>query len=302
MTRPRGLIVVMYHRINQGSSDFFGLQAELFRQQMQWLKANCQIIHPDEVEQQLLNPRRRKPPVLITFDDGFRDYHDNAYPILQELRIPALVFVATSFIDKGGMIWTDRVRLAAQRSTAKLQLPWVDNKTFDMSRADDKRAFESASKRYLKTVSDAQRQVLLQEVLDRLQVDLPAVEAEIGRQMLTWQEVRAVAEFTTIGGHSHTHPILSRLPNDEAADEIQICRDRIASEIGVQPRFFAYPNGGTADYTKQVQVSTQSAGFRLAYSTRTGINGPDEDRFALLRQPGDALTLGDFARLLSAAG
>ena len=44
--------------------------------------------------------------------------------------------------------------------------------------------------------------------------------------MLTWDEVRATLDLTRYGGHSHTHPILSRLDRADAEREIRTCRDR----------------------------------------------------------------------------
>jgi len=50
---------------------------------MQWLRAHCDPIGPDALVERSRSPRRTKPAVLVTFDDGYRSYHDLAYPVLK---------------------------------------------------------------------------------------------------------------------------------------------------------------------------------------------------------------------------
>src|SRR5271165_2176304 len=114
VSRRNAVCILTYHRITTGPGMFFGLHVDAFRSQMRWIKTRCQVLHPDELERALMAGRHRKPPVLVTFDDGYRDFHDVAFPILQELDIPCLVFVATAFIDTGQLLWTDQVDAAMQ--------------------------------------------------------------------------------------------------------------------------------------------------------------------------------------------
>jgi peptidoglycan/xylan/chitin deacetylase (PgdA/CDA1 family) len=113
--------------------------------------------------------------------------------------------------------------------------------------------------------------------------------------MLTWDEVRATADLTRFGGHSHTHPILSRLDGARAEQEIRTCRDRIAQETGRTPIYFAYPNGRATDYTDETKQILRRNGFTVAFSTREGIAGADSDWMAVPRLPGEAADLADFA-------
>jgi peptidoglycan/xylan/chitin deacetylase (PgdA/CDA1 family) len=101
--------------------------------------------------------------------------------------------------------------------------------------------------------------------------------------MMTWDEVRTVSDLTWIGGHSHTHPILSRLTRDDLEREIGTCRDRIAAETGRTPTMFAYPNGTPADYNGETQAVLKRHGFNLAFSTTEGMVGPNTDWMAIPR-------------------
>lgn len=114
--RKHGVVVLTYHRINAGVDHFPGMALSEFRDQMVWIKKNCTPIWPEEIFDLGQHSSRVRLPVVITFDDGYRDYVDAAYPILRELEIPAVMFLATDFMDRGGLIWTDRLHWAGMKS------------------------------------------------------------------------------------------------------------------------------------------------------------------------------------------
>lgn len=280
--RRRGVIVLMYHRINAGPAHFPGLDLAHFRRQMEWLRENCTPIWPERMFEAARQADRQRPPVIVTFDDGFRDYHDCAYPILRSLDIPAVVFLSTQFMDRGGVIWTEALHWAAtatRRQSARL--PWQPEREWPLVSPAERLRFVAECKAYLKNVPDDERRRHAARIQEEL--DVPPPEECLGRQMLNWDEVRATHEGTRFGGHSHSHPILSRLQPAEMETEIRLCRERIAAETGTEPRYFAYPNGRAADFNQTTRDLLRQQGFLLAFSTIEGINGPDADSFALRR-------------------
>lgn len=296
--RGEGITTLMYHRIQADGNGFQGPGVDAFREQMQWLKAECMPIHPDQFVEVLQGRTTRRPAVLVTFDDGYRDYHDHVYPVLNELQIPAVVFLATRFLDEGGMIWTDAVSWAVHHSPVPVvDLPWPGGSRFDLSAPGGRRSCVDACKAFLKNIGDEERNRWQEQLFQVLAVD-PVREGP-GRQMLNWDEVRATMEYTTYGGHTHTHPILSRVEPSVAEWEIRKCRDRIREETGESPRYFAYPNGRAQDFTEETKNILQREGFELAFSTVEGIQRRGMDPFAILRQPTGARTIGDFAWLVA---
>ncbi|MBI3899534.1 MAG: polysaccharide deacetylase family protein [Gammaproteobacteria bacterium] len=300
--RARGVSVLMYHRVTQPGELFPGTELGRFRAQMQWIKRNCTVINPDQVLEYAGNGSRTRPPVLITFDDGYRDYHDRAYPVLQELQMPALVFIATSFMDNGGMIWTDELpwAVATTKMASVAALPWDRSARFDLRQTGERNAYLRQSKRYLKDVADAERQRWLNQIFSELGV--AGRQHELERQMLSWDEIRATMGLTYYGGHTHTHPIMSQLGSAELDSEIRICRDRMLAETGVAPRYFAYPNGRAADFNDESKVVLRKYGFDLAFTTVEGVNGRGANPMELRRMPTGAANLGDFAWLVSGRG
>jgi hypothetical protein len=76
VVRVEGITTLMYHRIQADGNGFQAPGVDTFREQMQWLKAECMPVHPDQFVEVLQGRRTRRPAVLVTFDDGYRDYHD----------------------------------------------------------------------------------------------------------------------------------------------------------------------------------------------------------------------------------
>jgi peptidoglycan/xylan/chitin deacetylase (PgdA/CDA1 family) len=88
----------------------------------------------------------------------------------------------------------------------------------------------------------------------------------------------------SIGGHTHRHPILSRLPEDEARHEIEHNRDLLADWLGEPPRVFAYPNGvPSIDYGQRDRRLVRDAGYEAAVTTGHGVARLGDDEFQLPR-------------------
>src|SRR5262249_52947066 len=76
LLRPAGVIVLMYHRIVDRDRSLEGLPLETFAAQMRWLRSHCEPIAPEAIVERARGGARARPAVLVTFDDGYRDYHD----------------------------------------------------------------------------------------------------------------------------------------------------------------------------------------------------------------------------------
>ena len=100
------VLTLYYHRINILESDYnlLGVSPIKFRQQMLYLKQNYQIVRFEE-DWSLLD----QDAVSITFDDGYRDNLEYALPILEELEIPATIFISTGTIKQERELWWDEL-------------------------------------------------------------------------------------------------------------------------------------------------------------------------------------------------
>ncbi len=297
--RRPGVVVLMYHRVGDKDSLFPSQDMENFRAQMLWIKNNCNAIAPGKFQWAVNQPRSSKPYVLVTFDDGYRCCYEQAYPVLEALSIPAIVFLATQPPDEGGLIWTEQVFWAVyQSSKTEVYLPWEKDEKLKLTTKEDKKNIVTRAKNHLKKQSNKHRLELLKLFYENLGVtDQPELE----RQMLSWQEVRDSSNLITYGGHTHTHPIMSSIDTQQLEHEIKYCRDRIAEETGIMPKYFAYPNGSTEDYNDNSIRVLDKYGFELAFTTNEGINYRQTNLMEIKRIPTGADNIEDFVWLLSRA-
>lgn len=97
-----GLVVLIYHRVGGGSSSAVDLPRTVFAEQMEELAATREVVSLDEGLELLASPsqpegRRR---VVVTFDDGTRDFADEAFPVLERLGLPVTLYLATDFVER----------------------------------------------------------------------------------------------------------------------------------------------------------------------------------------------------------
>ena len=99
-----GVVFLLYHRVGRRSSSEVDLDAGVFSDQMAFLAESTEVLRLHEALPQLAEPAtaiRRRPAVVVTFDDGTDDFVDVAVPILERHGIPATLYLATAFVEDG---------------------------------------------------------------------------------------------------------------------------------------------------------------------------------------------------------
>ena len=99
---PPGLVVLCYHRVGRRTTSRVDLPSGLFEEQMARLVAGPGVVDLDGALTALAGPPPSGPSaVVITFDDGTADFVDEALPILVRHQVPATLYVATDFVERG---------------------------------------------------------------------------------------------------------------------------------------------------------------------------------------------------------
>jgi peptidoglycan/xylan/chitin deacetylase (PgdA/CDA1 family) len=210
----------------------------------------------------------------LTVDDGYRDFADIAVPILSRYGIPATVFVARDFIDGGRWYWWDRIDHAfVQTASHRARVRLGDRGTCEYSwNAPAEKAL--AQRRFTedcKEIDDTAKWQAIEELETELRVEVP-VDVPVRYRGVTWDDVRKLSDAgIEIGGHTVTHPILSRVPPERAEAEVVECLDAILHHTGKRPRTFAYPNGRRGDFTPWVMDVLDREGIIGAVTGEHGI-------------------------------
>jgi peptidoglycan/xylan/chitin deacetylase (PgdA/CDA1 family) len=106
-SRPR-VVVLCYHSIHPLKS-FRSASPELFEQHLQWLSDHCEVVPFSKIFG-VLGKKSDRPSIAITFDDGYADNYEYAFPLLQKYGLVATFFVTAGLIEKDSDVVT-RFRL-----------------------------------------------------------------------------------------------------------------------------------------------------------------------------------------------
>jgi peptidoglycan/xylan/chitin deacetylase (PgdA/CDA1 family) len=309
--RPQGrlappLLIIMYHAVVRSPLrlwDWCFIPHRSFEDQLEWLKRACDVVPLSEVPRRLQAERSRRPVAAITFDDGFQNTYDLAFPILRRLELPATVFPVTGLIDTDDTIWYCRLDQALARTRLRV-LAWRDLE-LDLGETQAKVKAAQLLKARLKLLRHRELQVETRD-LSRALGDDPdaAIEPHSPFRMLSRAaaEEMAASPLIEFGGHTHSHAILSLLSASERRSEIADSLAAIEKLTGRPCRLFAYPNGAAGDYDTESIRLLQAAGVEAAVTTIEGGNHADTPVMELRRSGvGADCTPADFVRMIRSA-
>jgi peptidoglycan/xylan/chitin deacetylase (PgdA/CDA1 family) len=204
--------------------------------------------------------------VAFTVDDAYDDFVRVGHPIFAEFDVPVTLFVTTGFVDGAWWFWWDQVEHAL-RTTSRREVVLEIGETNAAYRwtTDVERAGVTAVLiERLKLVADVEKEAVIATLVERLEVELPAKAPEWCTAM-TWDDVRAcVARGTTVGPHTLSHPILSRVSDDRAAIEIRESWSRLRGQVRDPLPVFCYPNGNPESFTDRERALVRALGLRSA--------------------------------------
>jgi peptidoglycan/xylan/chitin deacetylase (PgdA/CDA1 family) len=264
-----GVLVVTYHRIgNPAESVFdrsvFSTTEEQFDMQMEFLKRNFEVISPHELPMARRSGRGRY--VIITFDDGYRDNYEKAFPILKRHRLQATFFVPTGLIDRRELSWWDQIAWMIRHSdSAEIPAGTWFRHSLTLSGDLRERAINEALQKY-KSLAGRDTANYIADLADV--TGHSSLPIHLGdEQLMTWNNIRELRlGGMTIGGHSVNHPILSRLSSAEQVQEIRGCYERLHEMTGIRPKAFSYPVGKQDTFNTITRAILLSIGFEYAFS------------------------------------
>jgi peptidoglycan/xylan/chitin deacetylase (PgdA/CDA1 family) len=202
---------------------------------------------------------------LITFDDGYRDNYETAFPVLKAEGISATFFIATGFIDTPRVPWWDEIAWMVRTSRRKIvELPaWIANPIV-LDEPERQQAVRTILRTYKSLAADS-TDAYLEAVAEATGSGrCVAVASDL---WMNWAMLREM-DFAgmTIGGHTVTHPILARASSELQREEIFGCGKRLAEAIGKPMQYFSYPVGGLTAFDARTREILREAGVRFAFS------------------------------------
>lgn len=286
-------IFLLHGVIEQNAGEYRNLNrkhifASEFRHFIEKISVKGHALSMDEVISICLGAPLPKNSFAITFDDGFRNNLTVAAPILEAYNVPATFYLTSDFLDSNSMSWIDRIEFALEKTKASrglvVNLPWRSSK-ITLSTNNDKRQLLDELRSVVKKNAQIDQQSLANSLQFQLMSELiTSSDLEVDKKM-SWPEARLLAshELFTVGGHTHTHPIMSFLSSHELEFEIKTNINAISHHLGIATTHFAYPEGLEHCFNDSVITCLMNNGIRCCPTAVHGHNRPGSDLFKLKR-------------------
>lgn len=275
------LLVLFYHQVLKEADPILCDEpdAETFDWQMGVISKHFNVLPLSEAHELMMRGRLPRRAVCVTFDDGYANNIDVAYPILKKWDIPATFFIAVGFLD-GGRMWNDTVIESIRRADqGYLDFGKLGLSGYEISDESQRLNVTREILNELKYLSVSERMHKVECIAEFIGKELPD-----HMMMRSEQVVELHRGGMEIGAHTVNHPILARLSSEEAESEIVSGKNVLDELLGEQVTSFAYPNGVPGkDYTRLHVEIVRRAGFRLAVSTSWGCATNRIDRYQLPR-------------------
>ncbi len=105
-SNDEGVLSIMYHRFDEFKYPSTNISMDIFKEHVEIiLNENLSFYHPKNFENEFNIPKKEKK-ILLTIDDAFQSFYENAWPYLKKNKIPFILFVSTEPVgNKGYMNW-----------------------------------------------------------------------------------------------------------------------------------------------------------------------------------------------------
>jgi len=207
-----------------------------------------------------------RPFVAFTIDDGYLDNYTKALPVFERQQIPFAIFVATDFIDKKAILWWDSIEDLILTHKC---IVTSDGKRYSCESYQERwNTFRYLRERIL-NLDQNNLEHELKKMFASYEIDW---YEPIREKSMSWEQVVSLANhpLCTIGGHTISHPALSKLSMDEVLREIGEGKKRIEQKISQPISFFAYPYGTHHEIGEREFCLIEGLGIQLAFMAHQG--------------------------------
>jgi peptidoglycan/xylan/chitin deacetylase (PgdA/CDA1 family) len=260
-------VVEDFHAASSGTLASMLISSRMLELHLQWMARKFRFITLAEVGTPPGARLARRPPIAVTFDDGYRDFYLHAFPVLKAMGVPAGIFVVSSLMGTQRLQIHDRLFLRIEKAFRVWRSPFQElallmrrlQIRFPLPKA--KRVDPvSATRRLLRSLKVEETERLLDSLQERVEIDESLHEALMP---LSWEMLSEMARAgITIGSHSQSHACL---PNETASrirEEVIGSRRELETRLSLPIDDFAYPDG---QFDREVVSAVAEAGYARAY-------------------------------------
>jgi len=282
-------IILLFHgtsKENKGIRFESQLDKAVFEEIIKSIKSQYNVVPLKKIVCPIKNRNRfGKYSLVLTFDDGYYNNYEVAYPLLKKYNLPATFFIPTGFISKKKILWNDMIRLGLRNMKSNQIVLKFNNKTIVLKIGNKYKRKESMRYivNFLKYLAPEERDRLLKLVYFQLNY-MPEPDDLADYKFLSWKDIGNMdSQLISISCHTVNHIILTTITPDEAEKEIKGSKDIIEKNLNIKCELFAYPNGSKNDFSNNTKAILKKKGFKGAVTTIRGVNKFNTDIFELKR-------------------
>lgn len=279
--RPK-LLILVYHRVLPKITDNpleTIVSREAFITQTDLLAAKFPIVSLSEAISHCQRGAKNKEiKVALTFDDGYRDNYETAFPVLEKKGLPAAFFVTTDYVGSDMPLWDWE---AIMRLSYNANIDEVRTERCTLKRKEGESQLSFALRLFqAMRYTDA---LTLRSVMDFLRQAAPACDFR-DDGFMSWTQIKDMSGAgMEIGAHGASHRSLGSMPLAEASDEIIKSKLLIEENTQKDCCWFAFPFGSKRDYNEALIEKVKEAQFRACLLNIHGYNHMASDTFCLKR-------------------
>ena len=273
-----GIVTLTFHRVLKdqdvsqcGSPPGMIVLRSTFESLLRFLTAHCNVISLGEAPSWEGNGRIR---VAVTFDDGWKDTRDIAFPLTQKWKVPITVFVCPGLVGKLMPFWPEHVVRAwrAARQNPQIMKAFESallGASLDTPREDWTESGQlEALLSQLKKLATPELVGIVQKLVEFRQEE-PSEEGSAVDATMTWEDLAQMAgEGAQLGSHTQNHRILTTIPAAATQFELAESKRSLEASMGRPCILFAYPNGS---WSPEVRDLVAGEGYGLAFVNSPGV-------------------------------
>lgn len=267
--RPRRPYAFQPNKLLEVSPGFFSKVIAKLR------RSGLDLISLDEMYRRMTERDFQRRFACITFDDGYRDLMQWAYPVLRKHNVPFALYVPTSFPDRIGELWWLALeRVVAENQRLALRMDGQDRHFYCATTAEKRDVYEEIYWWLRSRETEDELRDAVRDLCNRYGVDMKSFCEEL---CMTWDEIATLARdpLVTIGAHTVNHVILKKTSDRVARSELEMGRAVIEAAIGVRPEHLAYPVGDPTSAGEREYRLAKEVGFKTATTTNPGVLFPE---------------------------
>ncbi|MGM9837769.1 MAG: polysaccharide deacetylase family protein [Paludibacteraceae bacterium] len=198
----------------------------------------------------------QKPMVNISFDDGFKDIYQYAFPIFKKYAIPFTIYLTTDFPDGKANLWWIRLEQIIETHT---QIVLSNGQSFACETIEQK---QSTYERICKQIYDSSS-TPTEAFYVLLASYVVTAKWNSTSYTLSWSELQEMLDsgLLTIGSHTITHPMLTKIDMANIQQELLDSKQRTEQMLPVRVRHFSYPHSAMS---AMVEKEVGKAGYLSA--------------------------------------